>query len=126
MASSHARERAERGSWIAALACALIGACGGSAPTESAVFYDPALRPGVATPTTVEERELLGRLSELSEARSVRIGDRTFMLELPYAAASGRRCRAIANDGRRRLACEGEDGWVFVPDVQGGETGAAP
>lgn len=126
MACSPARGRVDRWSRIAALTGGLIVACGSSAPAESAIYHDPALRPGAVDPAGEDERELLGRLASLPGARSVRIGTHTFVLEPGYAAASGRRCRAVSTEGRRRLACEGEDGWVFVPDVHGDSSEATP
>lgn len=117
MASSHARGRVERGSRVAALGCILLCACGASsAPNESAIFYDANLRPGVVEPATEAERELLIRLSELP-AESVRVGERTFRLGPVYSAASGRRCRLVMSDESRRLACQHDEGWVYVPDV---------
>jgi len=33
----------------------------------------------------------------------------------PYSTASGRVCRALRLGEEPRLACSGEQGWVFVP-----------
>jgi len=134
MASSRARGRAERAAGpVAALlggllsVCGLV-ACGASAPTEAAIYHDPALRPGAVDAASDVERELLSRLSTLPAGQSV-VGSGTFLLEPAYAAASGRRCRAIASielPDARRLACEAPDGWVFVPDVRQEPGGQEP
>ncbi|MCZ7681950.1 MAG: hypothetical protein M5U28_25425 [Sandaracinaceae bacterium] len=101
-----------------------LAACGGSAPSEATIYYDPALRPGVAA-ATGPDHELLARLGELPPGEAVNVGDRVYEAEAPYTAASGRLCRAVRvrepDGARARLACEAEDGWVFVPDVLSGE-----
>lgn len=130
MASSRDRGRARHFLALCGLlsVCGLV-ACGGSTPTEAAIYHDPALRPGAIDAASDVERELLSRLSELPAGESVRVGSGTFVLEPAYAAASGRRCRAIASvelPEARRLACEAPDGWVFVPDVRQEPGGQEP
>lgn len=125
MASSRDRGRAE-GFWLllGVLSVTGLGACGSSAPTEETIYHDPALRPSAIEPASDEERELLSRLPALPDGQPVRLGSRTFLLEPAYAAASGRRCRPIASEDTRRLACEAQGGWVFVPDVRQEPEGA--
>ncbi|HJL18121.1 MAG TPA: hypothetical protein RMH99_20830 [Sandaracinaceae bacterium LLY-WYZ-13_1] len=101
---------------VAVAATALIG-CGASTPRESDIYHDPALRPGVVTAAASDSR-LLARLAELEGADSVQIDGRRYEVEAAYAAASGRTCRSVLPAGASpRLACESEDGWVFVPQV---------
>lgn len=119
MASSPVRGRANLALVCGFLSACGLGGCGGSAPTEAAIYHDPALRPGAVGPSSEEERELLSRLSTLPDGEAVHVG--SFVLEPAYAAASGRRCRAVSTGHGRRLACEAPDGWVFVPEVWQGD-----
>lgn len=103
----------------------VVAGCGAATPSEANIYYDPALRPGVAE-TSEAERELLARLGELEAEQAVEIAGRVYVAEVAYDAASGRRCRPVrVREGaveQARLACEAESGWVFVPDVLlGGE-----
>lgn len=94
--------------------------CGASEPRESDIYHDPALRPGVTEAANDAERALLARLNEESLDGPVVIDGHSYAVEAPYAAASGRRCRVLSDDGASRLACETEDGsWVFVPPIAG-------
>lgn len=103
--------------------CCTLAACGSAAPLESTIYYDPALRPGIVE-AQGPERDFLARLDEIGAGEAVRVGDCIYVADAPYAAASGRRCRPIRVRGgsaeRQRLACESEDGWVFVPEVLAG------
>lgn len=105
---------------LAALGCAAAG-CGAASPNEADIYHDPALRPGVVAAAAQPETELLARLSQREQAprgRTITVDDRRFELDPPYHAASGRWCRAVRSDDRTaRLACETDDGWVFVPRV---------
>lgn len=102
---------------LALVASFVIAGCGSGLPPEETVYYDSALRPGVVEATTDAERQLLARLAS-SDEQAVEHGG--LMASAPYAAASGRRCRqVIAADATMRLACESDDGWVFVPQVIG-------
>ncbi len=98
----------------------LFAGCGASAPTEETIYYDPALRPGVVEAATESEQQLLIRLSEVSAGAPMEVGGQVFVADPLYVSASGRRCRTVhargGEDGAR-LACETEDGWVFVPQV---------
>ena len=42
-------------------------------------------------------------------------GEDAVVAAAPYSAASGRLCRELQLDEQLRLACSGEEGWVFVP-----------
>ena len=102
---------------ILAAASSLIG-CGSSAPREADIYHDPALRPGVVVAADGAEETLLARLPEVASAEVIEVADRRFEVERPYHAASGRWCRAVrVPGGEPRLACEADDGWVFVPQV---------
>ena len=97
--------------------------CGGpQAPTENDIWHQPALRPGREPARSPGEEAVLARLSELPAGEPIRLEGEVFVAEAPYAAASGRTCRRIANGGSRRLACQLGNEWTFVPDV----FGAAP
>jgi hypothetical protein len=111
------------------LGLAALG-CGSSAPREADIFHDPALRPGVVEPEGAE-REMLARLGSIADETPVQAAGGTVVVEAPYAAASGRRCRGLRGAARRRVACETDDGeWVLVPEVSGAEVapsaGASP
>lgn len=91
-------------------------ACGGAAPSDATVYYDPALRPGVVEATEAE-RAMLDRLGEVAPGATVEADGRSYLAEAAYHAASGRRCRALRSASGSRLAYETEEGWVFVPAV---------
>lgn len=103
----------------------LLVACGSASPSEATIYYDPALRPGVVEPSDAE-RAALAQLDEAAAGQSIEIGASMWVAEAPYAAASGRRCRSVrvraGESESARLACEADDGWVFVPDVLAGDT----
>ncbi|MEC7520802.1 MAG: hypothetical protein VYE22_13095 [Myxococcota bacterium] len=103
----------------AALITAALGlACGSSAPRESDIFHDPALRAGALEADGDAERALLTALADAGEGPVEVSG---VAATPPYHAASGRRCRRISG-GSHRLACQGDEGaWVFVPDVLSAE-----
>lgn len=90
-------------------------ACGASEPREEDIYHDPALRPSFLEPQSDAERALLAELGSEPEAGAVQIAGASFLLGAPYYAASGRVCRAVAAPAARRLACQTEDGWRFVP-----------
>ncbi len=100
-------------------------ACGGAAePTERDIWYTASLRPGSVPPTTEGERELLARIEQVPAGEPVALGGQVFVVDEPYAAASGRMCRSVEIRGSAgsetvevKLACEEDAGWVFVPDV---------
>ena len=99
--------------------------CGGpEAPAERDIWHTSALRPGRVAPETAGERELLARMDDVPANERVTFGGQTFVVDEPYFAASGRRCRSVtvrptldADDVQVKLACEEGSGWVFVPDV---------
>jgi hypothetical protein len=119
------RGRAPLIGWSALLASAIAAGCGGRPiPRDEDVYHEAALRPGEVPPVTEGERELLARLPELAADQSVHIGDREYVPLASYASASGRRCTPIREAGtviRTRIACESDAGWVFVPEVFGGD-----
>ena len=100
---------------LVALLSLSIG-CGASSPREADIYHDPLLRPGVV-PAGGADGELLARLAHLDGAETLDVSGRTFSVDAPYFAASGRRCRAVRAGVDARLACESDDGWVFVPQV---------
>src|SRR5690242_18437720 len=75
------------------------------------------------------ERALLSQLGTFPTGTARRVGDTSVVAEAPYAAASGRTCRALhisapgAREQRHRLACSDGKAWFFVPDVFGRNTG---
>lgn len=105
---------------LAASSLVSLTACGSAPPSEATIYYDPALRPGVVEASDAE-RQLLARLDEVPPGQSLEIAGHVYVAEAPYAAASGRLCRSVrVRAGERetpRLACEADQGWVFVPDV---------
>jgi hypothetical protein len=92
--------------------------CGAASPREADIYHDPALRPGVVPARAEAEEELLQRLDQVEEARTLSLAGERFEIEEPYYAASGRFCRAVRSGDRSpRLACRAGDRWVFVPQV---------
>lgn len=67
------------------------------------------------------ETELLSRLAGVeagADAQTITVRGQSFEVEAPYFAASGRWCRTVRTGGRSpRLACQADEGWVFVPRV---------
>lgn len=119
--------------FVRCLAClavlASLAGCGGSQePSERDIWYTTSLRPGTVDPETQGERELLARMERVPVSQPVTFAGQTFVVDAPYAAASGRLCRSVRVEGGRevalKLACEEGSGWVFVPDVfEGGAEG---
>jgi hypothetical protein len=104
------------------LASASIG-CASKPPTDDQIWHESTLRPGLLSPETQGERELLVRLSDVPVGQPVTFGSQVFIADAPYAAASGRTCRSVMlrptePDGtvQVKLACEVAEGWAFVPD----------
>jgi len=104
---------------VALFALASVGAvaCGASEPREADIYHDPALRPSFLEPESDAERALLAELDAGPEAGAVQVAGASFRLGAPYHAASGRVCREVSADAARRLACETEEGWRFVPPL---------
>ncbi|WP_169791639.1 hypothetical protein [Sandaracinus amylolyticus] len=98
-----------------------LAACGGAPVRDEDVYHEASLRPGVL-PADDADRELLARLPESAADQPLEVGGRVFVPRAAYATASGRRCAPVVEQGARtRLACESAAGWVFVPDVFGGD-----
>lgn len=106
-------------SFVSLFTLALLTACGASEPREADVFHDPALRPGVVQPSGTAEAGLLEQLASNPDPGTIAVGEQSFTLEPVYAAASGRTCRGVQSGEARRVACEANDGWHFVPSVTG-------
>ena len=114
---------------LVALLWSLFGCGGSQQPSEQEIWYTTSLRPGAVEPETQGERELLARMESVPVSRPVSFAGQTFIVDAPYAAASGRPCRSVRVEGGRdvqlKLACEEDTGWVFVPDVFAGEEAEA-
>lgn len=95
-------------------------ACGASEPREEDIFHQAALRPTFLEPTSDAERQLLSALQENPAEGSLDVAGVSYLLGETYDAASGRRCRSVAQDRDRKLACESDDGWRFVPGLDDG------
>lgn len=110
---------------VAVLACVLWGAgCGGAPePREQDIWHRSQLRPGRVPAETKGEQELLARLGDVPTGEPVTVAGQVFVVDAPYAAASGRTCRSITVRGPEgegqpevKLACDGPGGWELVPD----------
>lgn len=117
-------------SFVLVAIASFVWGCGGSQePTERDIWYTQSLRPGTVEPESQAERELLARMEQVPANEPVRFAGHVFVVEPPYAAASGRLCRSIRVEGNAavqlKLACEDGDRWVLVPDVFA-EEGDAP
>lgn len=104
---------------LAALACS-------SAPAPSARDVVDANDTGRTLSGSSEgERALLARVAKLPSGSAQHVGGASVVAEQPYAAASGRTCRALhisaapARPAQHRLACSNGESWFFVPDVFG-------
>lgn len=102
-----------------------LGCGGAQEPRDEDVWHSSSLQPSSVPPQTEGERELLARLDEIPAGQEVTLGGQTFVADEAYASASGRACRSITvrspeqSSVEVRLACQGDAGWVFVPDVFG-------
>lgn len=109
-------------SWL--LGVALLAACS-SRPVLSARDASDANDTGATLGAKSEgERELLKEAASLPSGAPRRVGGATVVAEAPYAAASGRTCRALhvtlrEHQASQRLACTDGRAWFFVPDVFG-------
>ncbi len=111
---------------VLALMVSGIAGCGGPGPArDQDVYHEASLRPGSVPADGDAERQLLDELPNLAANQPVRYGDRVFIPLDSYTSATGRRCAPIretrVGGERTRVACEGADAWVFVPDVFGGD-----
>ncbi|UJR86896.1 hypothetical protein [Sandaracinus amylolyticus] len=102
-----------------------LAACGGAPVRDEDVFHEPGLRAGSVPARDDVERELLAVIATAPPEQPIEVRGRTFVAHAAYASASGRLCTWVdeprATSAPTRLACEGGDGWVFVPDVFGGD-----
>jgi hypothetical protein len=109
---------------LASLVAALCFACA-SQPQISARDAADANDTGSSTPArTALERSVLQELPKLPNGVVRRLANATVVADAPYAAASGRTCRAIHLGGvttgkTELLACSAGADWFFVPDVFG-------
>ncbi|MAQ13345.1 MAG: hypothetical protein CMN30_00895 [Sandaracinus sp.] len=100
--------------WTLALGCA------SSVPSETELQYVRSVSPSIELATTPAEEATLERAASLPVDQPVVLGDATVVAGPIYAAASGRRCRAVRiASAAERLVCEDTqtDTWVFVPNV---------
>jgi hypothetical protein len=103
---------------------ALITACS-SAPQHNPRDVADANDIGRTLPAANgDERAILRSLPRLPDNVATRFGELLVKAEPIYAAASGRKCRALSwtIGGRsmgRRLACTNGPEWFFVPNVLG-------
>ena len=104
-------------SWAAPCLGALTLACGATTPSDSTIFHDAALRPGVSDSADPDEEGLLAQIAD-APAGTVSVGASTFELGAAYSSASGRACRAVTRAQRDRLACAFDDGWRYVPAIE--------
>ncbi len=105
----------------------LLSACA-STPGPSARDVADANDTGATVDAkSASDRALLRELSALPSGTPRRIGDATVIAQAPYAAASGRSCRALhvtlthPETVTHRLACSDGKTWFFVPNVFGGD-----
>lgn len=110
--------RGHAAAWGVAL---VLSGCGGADVRDEDVYHEASLRPGIVPAESEVDRNLLARLPSSVADEAVHVGDRVFVLHAAYASASGRRCVLVSeHGGSTRVACEAQQGWVFVPDVFGG------
>jgi hypothetical protein len=106
------------------LVAALCAACSSQSPISARDAAD-ANDTGGATPArSALERSVLQELPKLPNGVAQKLANATVTADAPYAAASGRTCRAIhlggVTSGRKELlACSTGAEWFFVPDVFG-------
>lgn len=84
-----------------------------SAPPPAA--WTPELAPSSLSASSPAELEVLRRAPELPADQTVDVAGLQVLAAAPYSTASGRVCRALRLGDEPRLACSGEQGWVFVP-----------
>lgn len=119
----------DEAAWFALLLPLALGCA--SAPPVSARDAADANDTGAALGAKSDgERALLGAVPNLPTGTGRRIGEATVIADAPYAAASGRTCRALhisrgrAPEQGNRLTCSNGKAWFFVPEVFGDEKGA--
>jgi|GEM_PF-1924343 len=105
--------------FLVMVALAFLPACGKKHEARSAEDAQATENAGRVEPTSQSERAILKSLDELPSDAARTVGGETVKAEPPYSAASGERCRYVAWDQQRRLACREQAGWYFVPDVFG-------
>ncbi|HVY31779.1 MAG TPA: hypothetical protein VHB79_34825 [Polyangiaceae bacterium] len=108
----------------ASLVAAICVACSSQSPISARDAAD-ANDVGSSTPArTALERSVLQELPKLPSGVARPFANATVTADAPYAAASGRTCRAIHLGGvttgkSELLACSSGADWFFVPDVFG-------
>jgi type IV pilus biogenesis protein CpaD/CtpE len=90
----------------------LLAAC---ASTPPAAAWSPELAPSTLETTSPAEAAVLERAAQLPVDEPVDVSGLRVVAAAPYSAASGRLCRELQLDDQLRLACSGDEGWVFVP-----------
>ena len=118
--------------WPGVLVGSLLIGCASAPPAAARDVADANDTGSTLVAKSQSERALLTDLPGLPALATRRLGDATVMAEAPYAAASGRTCRALHVTSkqpattRHRLACSDGKSWFFVPDVFGdGRAGQA-
>lgn len=105
------------------LSLAFLGACSRQPEISARDAADANDTGRMLGPTDEDERALLSQLATLPSGTARRVGAATVLAGEPYAAASGRTCRALhlkvanAQRERKRVACSNGKAWFFVPDV---------
>ncbi len=105
----------------ASLSFFFLSACGTPHDARHAVDASLTENPGRLEPNSEAENQVLAKLDQLPSGKPQKVGSEVVSAEPPYLAASGLECRNLQLGGRARLACKDEQGWYFVPDVQGAE-----
>ena len=103
------------------VAMLLVVSCSPANPLNARDAADASDMGRTVSAQSDTERKVLAEAANLPSGIARQIGDASVSAEPPYAAASGRTCRALvlttAKTSRRRLACAGQPSWFFVPDV---------
>jgi hypothetical protein len=93
----------------------VVGCAHASSPSDRVWLQD-----GRVVPQNPAESAALAKLSTLEPTSAHTLSDQV-TVGPAYSAASGRLCRTVqsgaASQRSVRLACESEQGWIFVPDV---------
>jgi hypothetical protein len=112
---------------LLAVAVGLQVACSSVPPASARDVADANDTGRALAASDATERALLGQVAMLPSGSPQRVAGVTVSAEQPYAAASGRKCRALivtttpSRPPTSRLACSDGAQWFFVPDVFGAE-----
>lgn len=115
---------------LACACAALLFACSSTPPASARDVADANDTGRLLVGKSASDRALLEQLSGLPSGTPQRVGSATVVAESPYAAASGRSCRALhltaasTKSPINRLACSDGRSWFFVPDVFGDDGSA--